>query len=295
MIRIEEGLRYGTIVGREFVTSCSQLPEPFASQCGGAGDAFQENDEGYIVWVGEGNNPGMGLTDNLWNTSLPACVNATTGAEQPCGTGGAIVNSPFGVVANWGMPIVIRDQFGSGAQRTLGHALPDYQLSFSQTLSYKRFSAYALLDGAFGQSVWNQGRHWAFLDLLSKEVDQFGKSIEAAKPVAYYWRAPAPDAAGRGGFYDILGPNSRTVEDASYMKLREVSLSYHVGEVGGIGDWSVNVIGRNLKTWTDYTGFDPEVGVGSTNSDSGSGLINAVDAFTFPNLRSVTFALTTSF
>ena len=297
MIRIEEGLRYGTIVGREFATSCAQLPEPFASNCGGTGDAFQANDEGYIVWVGEGNNPGMGVTDNLWNTYLPPCVN-TGGTEVACG-GDATVNSPFGVVAWWGMPIIIRDPNGSAQSRPLGHALPDYQLSLSQTMSYKRFSAYALLDGAFGQSVWNQGRHWSYLDLLSHEVDQFGKGVESAKPIGYYFRAPAPDAAGRGGFYDILGPNSRTVEDASYMKLREVSLSYHVGEVGGIGDWSINLIGRNLKTWTDYTGFDPEVGVGQAGdpdgSDSGSGLINAVDAFTFPNLRSVTFALPTSF
>jgi hypothetical protein len=43
--------------------------------------------------------------------------------------------------------------------------------------------------------------------------------------------------------------------------------------VGTVGDWSLSVIGRNLKTWTDYEGFDPEVGIQSTISDAGSGLI----------------------
>ena len=60
------------------------------------------------------------------------------------------------------------------------------------------------------------------------------------------------------------------VEDASYKKLREASLAYHLGNVPGMnGDWTVSVVGRNLKTWTRYTGFDPEVGFGAV---SGSGL-----------------------
>jgi TonB-linked SusC/RagA family outer membrane protein len=277
LIRIEEGLRYGTIFGRGFVTSCGQLPTAFQSQCGGATSAFQKNSDGYIVWVGEGNNLGMGITDNLWNAMLPS------------------TSAPWGVGAHWGMPIVIRNDDRTPKQVPLGHALPDYQLSFSQNVSFKRFTAYALLDGAFGQSVWNQGRHWSFLDFLSDDLDQGGESVQSAKPIGYWYRAPSPDASGVGGFYNVLGPNTETVEDASYMKLREVSVGYHLGPIGGQGDWSLSVIGRNLKTWSDYKGFDPEVGAGASGGESGSALINAVDAFTFPNLRSFTFALTTTF
>ena len=68
------------------------------------------------------------------------------------------------------------------------------------------------------------------------------------------------------------------------------------------GDWTVSVVGRNLKTWTKYTGFDPEVGFGAVSgaggsgaNSSGSAVINAVDAFTFPNTRTWTFSLQTSF
>jgi hypothetical protein len=86
------------------------------------------------------------------------------------------------------------------------------------------------------------------------------------------------------------------VEDASFMKLREVSASYRFGRVPGVaGDWSVSVIGRNLFTWTDYKGFDPEVGISGSGGESGSGLVNAIDAFTFPQLRSVSFVLSASF
>lgn len=281
IMRIEEGVRYGTFYGRSFMTSCSQLPESHRSQCGGTGSAFQRNNEGYIVWVGAGNNPGMGITNNLWNATLPAS------------------QAPYGVQAAWGMPILQRDANGSPSLVALGHALPDYRVGMAHTVTFKRFSLYGLAEGAFGQSVWNQGRHWSYLDFLSQDVDQGDRSVEDAKPIGYYYRAgpgPGGNSSGLGGFYDILGPNNRFVEDASFIKLREVSASYQLGQLlGRRTDWSVSVIGRNLKTWTGYKGFDPEVGVSSTNSQSGSGLINAVDAFTFPQLRSVSFVVSTNF
>jgi len=141
--------------------------------------------------------------------------------------------------------------------------------------------------------VWDEGFHWAHLDFLSKDVDQTGRSVQTAKPIGYYWRAGAPDGGGIGGFYDILGPTNYSVEDASYAKLRELAVTYRVGPISGVGNWEVSVIGRNLFTITGYRGFDPEVGV--VGGESASGAVNAVDAFTFPNLRTFSFAVSTSF
>lgn len=281
LFRVGQAERYGTFYGHQFVTSCAQLPAPFNTQCGGAGSAFQKNDEGYIVWVGQGNNPGMGITDNLWNAILPGAA------------------APWGAQLAWGMPVLVRDKCASGVcpvgLRPLGHSLPDWRMGMSHTVTWKRLSLYGLVDGAFGGRAYNQGRHWSYLDFLSHDVDQAGKSLQRAKPIGYYYRAgPADNAAGIGGFYDILGPNSRFVESTSFAKLRELSGSYHVGNYGP-ADFTVSVIGRNLKTWTRYTGFDPEVGAGVVNSQSGSGLINAVDAFTFPQLRTVSFVISAGF
>ena len=85
--------------------------------------------------------------------------------------------------------------------------------------------------------------------------------------------------------------------DGGTAKLRELSLSYHLGRISGTGDWTVAVIGQNLLTLTGYRGFDPEVGLaGATNQNiSGSRANNAVDAFVFPNLRKFTVRLATSF
>ena len=121
--------------------------------------------------------------------------------------------------------------------------------------------------------------------------DQGGKSVQDAKPIGYYWRTS--EGAGVGGLYDALGPNNYNVEDGRFVKLRELNLSYAIGSVRGVGDWTVSLIGRNLKTWAPYRGFDPEVGLSGGNA--GSALINAVDAYNYPNTRSFTLSLGTRF
>lgn len=291
------GERYGSIYGRQFLTSCSQLPAQWQSQCGGAGSQFQRNNDGLIVWTG-GYGLGEGITKNLWQSVLPSCVKngtpLTTSGEVACRNSGGTVVAPFGVATNWGMPIILRDSTGSGKEVKLGHATPDFRVSASQTFNYKKLFVYGLLDGAFGQSIYNLGRAWSLGDYMTADTDQLGKSVEEAKPVGYYWRVGAPDhGAGVGGLYDQLGPNSVNVEKGNYAKLREVNVSYNVGPVRGVGDWTVSVIGRNLKTWTKYKGFDPEVG--RSGGTSGSAVINSIDAYSFPNLRTFTFALNTRF
>ena len=293
----KEGERYGTFYGRKYASKCSDLPAALAAACGPGLD-FQKNGDGYIVWVGAGNTPADGITKNLWQAKLP--TNSPFYSSKNAGQSDKLHPS---VDLNWGMPIVIRDSVGIAKLLPMGSALPKYRFGISQTFRYKGLIAYALVDASIGRSVYNQGRGWAFLDFLSKDDDQSGKTVEDAKPLGYYYRAGAPDNTGLGGLYDILGPNSRMVEDASYKKLREASLGYHFGSIRGIaGDWTVSVVGRNLKTWTKYTGFDPEVGFGgvsgqggSGSNSSGSAVINAVDAFTFPNPRTITFSLSSSF
>lgn len=282
MFRIEEGVRYGTFFGRKFIKGCGDMPTRLQSACG-EGREFQVNDEGYVVWVGQGNSWREGITRNLWNTS-------TVG--------------PWGVTLHWGMPIILRDEecldnpnSSCPAQIVeLGNALPDYNFSIAQNFSYKRLSAYALVDAQIGARIWNQSRHWAHLDFLAKETDQGGKSVETAKPTGYYFRTAPPDFGGAtvGGFYDLLAANSHFVEDGSFIKLRELSISYNVGPISGVGDWQFSVVGRNLFTKTNYMGWDPETGI-ATGSQSGSAAINRVDAFNFPNPRTITIGISTSF
>jgi TonB-linked SusC/RagA family outer membrane protein len=279
IINIAEGERYGTMYGRYMLRGegdCARLPAAFQTSCGGEGAQFQVNSDGWLVWTG-GYGLGEGLTRNLWMTQLPAA------------------SSPWGIAVNWGMPITLRDSITkSAAAVPLGTGLPDWRFSVSQTLQFRRLTVYALLEGVVGRSIWNEGRHWSYLDFINRDMDMRGVSPELAKPIGYFYRASPPDhASGINGYYQILAPNNATVEKGTYAKLRELSVTYHVGQVGGVGNWDVSVIGRNLFTLTKYKGFDPETGIGGNTT--GSGLVNAVDAYAFPTMRAFTFALSTSF
>ncbi|HVO34830.1 MAG TPA: SusC/RagA family TonB-linked outer membrane protein [Gemmatimonadales bacterium] len=303
MFQAKQGEAMGTFYGAVMATNCSQLPTAFRSDCGTATSSFQMNSDGWLVWVGHGNSPGDGITKNLWTTYLPGCVNHTSRAEQGCTLATSDTLSPWGVGLHWGMPIRVRNANGTRLIGALGHALPKWHFSVSQTFQWKRLSVYAMLEGLIGRDIWNEGKQWEHLDLNSPDVDQYGKSVHAAKPLGYYWRGLTVDgaSAGVGGLYDILSPSSFWMEDGSFAKLRELSVGYRVGRVLGWGDWSLNLIGRNLFTITKYSGFDPEVGSSrgpsgtSAQGGASSAYINAVDAFNFPGTRSFTVSLTVGF
>jgi TonB-linked SusC/RagA family outer membrane protein len=277
MFLVREGERLGTIYGRAFITSCDQLPGVFAGQCGGAGSQFQQNNQGFIVWTG-GLNPGEGITRNAWNASLnPA-------------------NAPWNTRTVFGMPIMLRDSVNNPKQVPLGNATPDWHGAVSSTFSIGKFRLYGLLDGSFGRKIWDEGYQWNYGDFMAGTVDQAGVSVEDAKPLGYFYRVGPGlgGSTGVGGLFNALGPNNESVEDASYMKLREMSLTYNVGTVAGQGNWTVGVTGRNLHTWTNYRGYDPEVGRAAGTELNNAALVG-VDYFGFPNLRTFTLTLSTAF
>jgi TonB-linked SusC/RagA family outer membrane protein len=279
--RIEAGVPYGTVYGRKFVRNCSQLPGAFQSQCG-AGQAFQTNRDGFIVWTGAGNTLEEGVTKNLWNASLPAA------------------SAPYGVLTAWGHPMIQRDTVNAlnnpGLIQPIGNVLPKFRYSTSHTMTYKRLSLNGLVDATVGRSVHNQGLGWSLLDFLYGQADQSGNSTASAIPQSYYYRVGPPDnGAGIGGLYDLLAPNDFSTEKATFARLRELVLTYRVGKVGGVGNWTVSAIGRNLLTITNYRGFDPEVGISGNSGQAGSGVLNATDNFTFPNIRTMTFSIGASF
>lgn len=281
--------RFGGIWGRKFYRTCSDMPSSLRSKCTDDKNAaagsfeYQANGDRYIVWVGEGNTWRDGIKKNLWVTQLK-------GANSPFGNG---------IPLYWGMPIVDRPLAGqpgegTGISQIIGNVFPDFRWTYSNTMSYKRVSLYGLFDATWGQEIYNQGEGWGLLDFTSTQFDQGHRTIETATPAGYSWRAGGSESTGIGGFYDVLGPNNYSVEDGSFIKLREVSLSYRIGSVRRVGDWSVGLIGRNLHTWTKYSGLDPEVGANGGNGTT-SALTNSTDAFGFPNVRTFTLFLSTRF
>jgi TonB-linked SusC/RagA family outer membrane protein len=286
VFKFRNGEKIGTMYGAAFVKNCAQLPANFRSQCSmsssDVASAFRPNNEGYIVWVGAGNLPTEGVTKNLWRAQLP------------------LGQGPWGNRTNWGMPIVQRDSAtGNISNVALGSGIPKYHWGLSQNVDVGRFNLYGLLDASHGQKLFNIQYAWSLADLQSGGVSQVGKTVETAKVLGYYWRQgpslspTAGSTAGVGGFYDVLGPNSYNVEDASYVKLREASVNFRLGQLAGTGDWKIGVVGRNLKTWTNFRGFDPESG--NTTGAFNSAALTGVAGYRYPKMRTWTVQLSTSF
>ncbi len=128
-------------------------------------------------------------------------------------------------------------------------------------------------------------------ELKSGEVDQAGKSDELKKPIGYYSQ-----------LYNVNEINSYYVRDGTYLKIRELSLGYtfnrdqlqSVLPFLGLQNATIRLIGRNLLTFTDFPGYDPETGF-SEQEFGGSAVIGRTDAYRYPNFRTITAMVDVTF
>jgi hypothetical protein len=110
-------------------------------------------------------------------------------------------------------------------------------------------------------------------------------------------KAPAPDTRdyGNGYYRNIYRAISENfVEDASWTRLRNLSLSYKLpSKILGtnlIKDATVTFTGNNLILWTKYTGYDPE-----TSSFTAGSNADGFTGFSYPALRSYLLSINVNF
>ncbi len=184
-------------------------------------------------------------------------------------------------------PVKELDENGKVAFVKIGDSNPDFKMGFSSTLTYKAITLYFLFDWKQGGDIYNKTAQWLTRDDRHGMMDQAGKAENAKKTISYY-----------KAFYDINNFNDFWIEDGTYVKLRELSLAYNLTPkalssvgLGFLKGAKFSVIGRNLLTFTNYTGFDPEVGT----TDSNSTQIYAYDFMGYPNFRSFSASLELKF
>jgi TonB-linked SusC/RagA family outer membrane protein len=96
-------------------------------------------------------------------------------------------------------------------------------------------------------------------------------------------------------FYDgpgsgFTGPAEQFIEDGSYVRLQQVSLSYSIPlKTIGLESLQLSVIGRNLALWTKYTGVDPQANL--TGPTNGQGL----DYFNNPSVKTWIFSIAVNY
>ena len=140
----------------------------------------------------------------------------------------------------------------------------------------------------FGRTLESQtfrdGGNFVFGQTYFQGQQVAGPGAGMAVPLGEAW------FTGPGGIFN--GPVSAFIEDAGFVKLREISLGYTldqpwVSRVLGFGSIDVRVAGRNLVTWTKYTGVDPETSLlGSASA------VRGIDYFNNPQGRSYVFSVT---
>ncbi len=175
---------------------------------------------------------------------------------------------------------------GGSDQTVIGDVNPDFSFGFTQNLRIKNLSVYALIDGVKGGDIYNFTKQWMYQDGRHGTQGQGSRPEGDRRPLAWY----------SGGLYDGLNANSHFVENGGYARLRELSVAYQftpnllrkIGISGLAQGFKLSVVGRNLLTWTDYTGFDPE-------ATSGGDFNFRIDGFRYPNFRTFTAMVDVSF
>lgn len=152
-----------------------------------------------------------------------------------------------------------------------GTPFPTQGGSLSGTLRFGNYvQVYGLLDGRWGHRLFNSTEEFRCGFVICRGLNDSTASLaDQARAIAAAL-APTTTAAG-------------FIEDAGFVKLREVSVTLFAPQrwaqrlrVSGL---SLTLSGRNLATWTKYTGFDPEVlGGGQAN-------FNTFDFLTQPPVR----------
>ena len=206
-----------------------------------------------------------------------------------------ILTSSHGTTGEKGIKYVDPTQ---GTYYEIGDANPNFTMSFSTTLTWRGFSVYGLLDWVNGGDIYNLPRQWLErTEDRSAEMDQAGKG-----GVTAWCRTYQPSNASCNGkkatdyystFNDANGFNSWYVENGTFARLRELSVGYTLNptQIRAIGlsrlvrNLRVSLNGRNLITWTKYSGWDPDahnpVGTGDPTTFR-------FDDFVYPNFRTVT-------
>jgi hypothetical protein len=194
-------------------------------------------------------------------------------------------------------------QLDPSASYVIGDPNPSWTGSVRTGFRWKKLRVSGLLDirhggvannstrGAlnhFGTSRESQryrdGGAFVFGRTYFKDETVAGPGAGQAVPLDEAW------FTGAGGIFN--GPVSQFNEDASFVKLREISVGLTldqpwVSRAIGFNSMELRVAGRNLHTWTDYTGVDPETSVlGSATP------VQGVEYFSNPQTRSFIFSIT---
>jgi hypothetical protein len=158
------------------------------------------------------------------------------------------------------------DADGNVIEKKLGDTEPDFRVGLSNTLRYDAFSLSFLVDWQQGSDIINLTR--LLFDATANSPD---------------W-----NTGGKERFNSWLNNHNTAayIEDATFVKLREVTFTYQLPEtfvtrIPKVKSARLSISGRNLLTFTKYSGLDPEV-----SNFGNQPIARNIDVAPFPPSRS---------
>ncbi len=249
MFRIQEGQPLGVMFGNVHATSLNQL---------------QTNENGIVT--------------NLFG------VNGRNINEFTVNSEGYVILDGTEFTPNE-RAFIIADETGQKLTTKIGDSNPDFVLGFANTFSYKALSLYVLLDAQIGGDIYNSTRQLLYFNTRHADLDQSDRPEGQRKSQSYYTSATS--------LYNGNDPAQHFVESGAFLILREINISYNfapsffekIGLSKVFHDARFSIIGRNLFTFTNYTGYNPEVALANNSASF------RVDQFAYPIFRTFTAAL----
>ncbi|GHT77793.1 SusC/RagA family TonB-linked outer membrane protein [Bacteroidia bacterium] len=174
-----------------------------------------------------------------------------------------------------------KDGLTDADRQVIGNALPKYSGGLTNNLSYKNVDFGFFFYFSKGNSIMNMKDYFlvhggaANIGFIPRQLDRWQKpgDITDIPRLTLYTGDPNVNGGSANNYQGVVNRRStRYLEDASYIRLRDVSLSYTLPK-----DWTtrvgvqrikVGVSASNLWTLTPFKGLDPEVSAQSTNQNT---------------------------
>lgn len=175
---------------------------------------------------------------------------------------------------------------GADAQ-IIGHGMPKYTLGWNNNIYWKNFTINVFFQGVLGVDKLNYTRIMnlrAADDMRAATLSEAKKRYIPGVQENTYLPAWSPTS-------DWKEQSSMTVEDASFVRLKNLSVAYDF-DVKKIGKFTVSATATNLFTITGYKGLDPE---SSNLGGGGSDIRQGVDYASYPNARTFSLGLNITF
>ncbi len=177
-------------------------------------------------------------------------------------------------------------------RKIVGKYFPDYTFGGNISINYKGFDVTATFQGSQGYQIVNLQKRY-----ISNLEGNFNNTVDGIKR----WRSETEQGNGilNRANRKSTGNNGRTstyhVEDGSYVRLQNINVSYtlplKICSKLGISNLKFYVSGQNLYTWTNYSGYNPEVNLYGNND----ALTPGVDYGAYPLSKTIVFGTNINF